>query len=232
MHAFIVSGSTKQDRETRVRLLLSEWKINQFSVVTVEPKMDESVGVEDIRRFAHAIRLAPAKGSLQAGIFYDAHFMTTHAQNALLKLLEEPPPSVRIILETAQPDSLITTIHSRCVHIRANEFPASRLDNTRAPKAFRLDQWNLSGKTLAALSEYGASKEAARQFLLATLKAFAQSPEYSHNHGGLRSVAARALTRLLLALSYCESNVHPQLAIDSLLFDDIHADSSTTETFL
>ena len=57
-------------------------------------------------------------------IFVDAHAMREEAQNALLKLVEEPPAHVAVIFATANPDSLLYTIRSRCQRVRF--FPLKR----------------------------------------------------------------------------------------------------------
>lgn len=56
----------------------------------------------------------PSRGRARVFIIDDAHSMAWQAQNALLKTLEEPPPSTFLILITAQPDLFLPTIRSRC----------------------------------------------------------------------------------------------------------------------
>jgi len=72
------------------------------------------IGVEkarDVKRFA---QLAPVFGGLKVAIIDEAHRLSTAAQNALLKTLEDPPGRAAILLVSDNPDAMLTTIRSRC----------------------------------------------------------------------------------------------------------------------
>ncbi len=71
------------------------------------------LNVETVRRIAPFLRKTSAEGGWRVVIVDDADLMNTAAQNALLKILEEPPKKVAIILITHRPGALIPTIHSR-----------------------------------------------------------------------------------------------------------------------
>jgi DNA polymerase-3 subunit delta' len=58
-------------------------------------------------------------------IFVDAHTMREEAQNALLKLVEEPPRHVVMVFITTNPDAILYTIRSRCQRIRFTPLPTS-----------------------------------------------------------------------------------------------------------
>lgn len=69
--------------------------------------------IEDIRELHFAVRAAPPDGETLA-VISDAAAMTQQAQNALLKLLEEPRDKLRLILCTKTPELLLDTVRSRC----------------------------------------------------------------------------------------------------------------------
>ena len=71
-------------------------------------------GIDAIREAKAFLSLRSFSGGKRAVIIDDAHKMTEEAQNALLKVLEEPSPSGMLILVTAHPDALLETIVSRC----------------------------------------------------------------------------------------------------------------------
>lgn len=73
-----------------------------------------SIGIEDIRTLKQKIFLKPIKSILKATIIHDAQMLTVEAQNAMLKILEEPPNNTLIILTTNSIENLLTTILSRC----------------------------------------------------------------------------------------------------------------------
>ena len=77
-----------------------------------------SIGIGNIRKVIETVSKHPFEGRRTVVIIFDAHLMTVEAQNAFLKVLEEPPPSSVLILVTGFPDKLLDTVLSRCQHIR------------------------------------------------------------------------------------------------------------------
>lgn len=75
---------------------------------------ETSIGITEIREAIKFLSKKPIQSPNNIVVFYDAHLLTIPAQNALLKVLEEPPANSLIYLVTAQPDQLIPTILSRC----------------------------------------------------------------------------------------------------------------------
>jgi DNA polymerase III subunit delta' len=65
----------------------------------------------------------PTRGRARIFIMEQAESMSTEAQNALLKTLEEPPPSTFLILISSQPQRFLPTIHSRCQSVRFSSLP-------------------------------------------------------------------------------------------------------------
>ncbi|MDE2765753.1 MAG: DNA polymerase III subunit [Chloroflexota bacterium] len=72
------------------------------------------IGIEAVRDIIAAAHLRPYEGKRRVFIIEDAARMSTDAANALLKVLEEPPPDVLIVLLTEHADDLLATIRSRC----------------------------------------------------------------------------------------------------------------------
>ena len=73
-------------------------------------------GVDDARELRERAAFAPARDRYKIFILDEAHMVTTQGFNALLKLVEEPPPHVRFIFATTEPDKVIGTIRSRTHH--------------------------------------------------------------------------------------------------------------------
>lgn len=71
-------------------------------------------GIDEIRDLRESVRVMPAQGKKKVYIIDEVHMLTTEAFNALLKTLEEPPPSVMFILATTEPQKIPSTIISRC----------------------------------------------------------------------------------------------------------------------
>jgi DNA polymerase III delta prime subunit len=82
-----------------------------------------STGIEQIRRVMEKISRQPFSGPRSVVVIMEAHRATTEAQNAFLKILEEPPPSSVIILVTERTDLLLPTVLSRCSEVRFDPLP-------------------------------------------------------------------------------------------------------------
>jgi len=82
----------------------------------IEPD-GESIKVEQIRNFIKKVYEKPVESNKKIYIINDADKMTVAAQNALLKILEEPPVYVIIILIGANEHLFLTTIKSRCIKV-------------------------------------------------------------------------------------------------------------------
>jgi DNA polymerase-3 subunit delta' len=87
-------------------------------VVIVEPGDSGSIKIEPIRDVIISAGYRPFEGRRRVVIINDADAMASSPQNALLKILEEPPPSSVFILVTERPDMLLPTVQSRCQRVR------------------------------------------------------------------------------------------------------------------
>lgn len=81
-------------------------------------------GVEQVRELRDNVRYAPAKSRYKIYIIDEVHMLTTAAFNALLKTLEEPPPHVKFIFATTEPQKVLPTIVSRCQRFDLHRIPA------------------------------------------------------------------------------------------------------------
>ncbi len=87
-------------------------------VIVVEPGESGSIKVDQVRDVIDRAGFRPFEGRRRAVIVDEADAMMPAAQNALLKTLEEPPPSSVFMLVTARPDMLLPTVQSRCPRLR------------------------------------------------------------------------------------------------------------------
>jgi DNA polymerase-3 subunit delta' len=115
---------------------------------TQKPKTE--INVETARKVAPFLRMTSAEGGWRVVIIDDADTMNRNAQNALLKILEEPPKNALLIMVTHRLGAMIPTIRSRC-------------------RAFAFDA--LSAESFGALldREYGAELSADEKQMLAAL---------------------------------------------------------------
>ncbi|MDH5360904.1 MAG: DNA polymerase III subunit gamma/tau [Gammaproteobacteria bacterium] len=71
--------------------------------------------VEDTRELLDNVQYAPTRGRFKVYLIDEVHMLSGHSFNALLKTLEEPPPHVKFLLATTDPQKLPVTILSRCL---------------------------------------------------------------------------------------------------------------------
>ena len=73
-------------------------------------------GVDDARELRERALFAPVRDRYKIFILDEAHMVTQQGFNALLKIVEEPPPHVKFIFATTEPEKVLTTIRSRTHH--------------------------------------------------------------------------------------------------------------------
>src|SRR5579883_2680770 len=81
--------------------------------------------VDDTRELLDNVQYAPTRGRFKVYLIDEVHMLSTHSFNALLKTLEEPPPRVKFLLATTDPQKLPVTVLSRCL-----QFSLKRLSPT------------------------------------------------------------------------------------------------------
>ncbi len=79
---------------------------------------DTRVRIGQMRAIQNALRLGSNEGGWRVAVVADAEWLNVEAQNALLRLLEEPPPSTCLMLVSASASALLATIRSRCQRVR------------------------------------------------------------------------------------------------------------------
>ncbi|UCG14498.1 MAG: DNA polymerase III subunit delta' [Deltaproteobacteria bacterium] len=85
------------------------------------------IKIEQIRSLKRSLRFRPLEGRCRVTVIQNAPNMKAEAANALLKVLEEPPPDNLLILTATESAALIPTIVSRCLHLRFQPLAASDL---------------------------------------------------------------------------------------------------------
>src|SRR6202162_3496915 len=83
--------------------------------------------VDDTRDLLDNVQYAPSRGRYKVYLIDEVHMLSTHSFNALLKTLEEPPPHVKFLLATTDPQKLPVTVLSRCLQFNLKRLPASEI---------------------------------------------------------------------------------------------------------
>ena len=83
--------------------------------------------VEDTRELLDNVQYAPTRGRFKVYLIDEVHMLTGHSFNALLKTLEEPPPHVKFLFATTDPQKLPVTILSRCLQFNLKRMPVDMI---------------------------------------------------------------------------------------------------------
>jgi len=80
-------------------------------------------GVEDMAQLLEKAMYAPSSARFKVYMIDEVHMLTGHAFNAMLKTLEEPPPHIKFILATTDPQKIPVTVLSRCLQFNLKQMP-------------------------------------------------------------------------------------------------------------
>ncbi|WP_028108077.1 DNA polymerase III subunit gamma/tau [Ferrimonas futtsuensis] len=83
--------------------------------------------VDDTREILDNVQYQPVRGRFKVYLIDEVHMLSRHSFNALLKTLEEPPPHVKFLLATTDPQKLPVTVLSRCLQFNLKSLPAERI---------------------------------------------------------------------------------------------------------
>jgi DNA polymerase-3 subunit gamma/tau len=141
-HAFLFTGTRGVGKTTIARILAK--CLNCDTGVTATPcgkcasckEIDEGrfvdllevdaasrTKVDDTRELLENVQYSPTRGRYKVYLIDEVHMLSTHSFNALLKTLEEPPPHVKFLLATTDPQKLPVTVLSRCLQFNLKRLP-------------------------------------------------------------------------------------------------------------
>ena len=237
-HAFLFTGTRGVGKTTISRILAKS--LNCEKGVSAEPcgqcsacrEIDEGrfvdlievdaasrTKVDDTRELLDNVQYTPARGRYKVYLIDEVHMLSTHSFNALLKTLEEPPPHVKFLLATTDPQKLPVTVLSRCLQFNLKRLPqtlivkrlteivtAEKLEHD--PEALRLIAKAAQGSMRDALSlldqliAFGGGKAGAQEArtMLGTI-------EQTHVVELLDALAARDAQRVLNRVAELDERV-------------------------
>ena len=197
---------------------------NYPDVKLLAKKKDKAtLGVEAVKDFREDMFLSSTESEHKIYVIDDAECMTPEAQNALLKVLEEPPKSVIIILLAKECDRILTTIKSRAQYIAMTRFEEGELAHwliQHSPEARTLkstDRSRFDGIIMSADGRLGLAKnllgkrlsdsnEEERSEIIKLIRSMGQKGSYADIHSALsafpskRAELSLSLERLMNAL--------------------------------
>jgi DNA polymerase-3 subunit gamma/tau len=128
--------------------------------------------VEDTRELLDNVQYAPSRGRFKVYLIDEVHMLSKHSFNALLKTLEEPPPHVKFLLATTDPQKLPVTVLSRCLQFNLLALSPLQIEQHLA---FVLGEEQIPFEQSALTMLARAAKGSLRDSLSLTDQAIAQS---------------------------------------------------------
>lgn len=217
MQSLIIVGDREKTKEKILEIALKE-KISNFDIQIIET--EKALGIPDVRLLQKKIFLTPVKGDKKI-IAIEAFFgATNEAQNALLKVFEEPPSSTIMILAVNSTDFILPTIISRCNLIMLSK-KASLTESESDKYADILKQIvnDRVGKGFLYAQNFGKNKEEATIFLenlIVSAHRMLEKEDRELNQQKLRKILKQIQKSYNLIKT---TNVNIRFALENLFLD-------------
>jgi DNA polymerase-3 subunit gamma/tau len=219
-HAFLFTGTRGVGKTTVARILAKS--LNCETGVSANPcgvcaacrEIDEGrfvdlievdaasrTKVDDTRELLDNVQYAPTRGRYKVYLIDEVHMLSNHSFNALLKTLEEPPPHVKFLLATTDPQKLPVTVLSRCLQFSLKRLSANLIgERLKFIAAAENLEFEPSAVALLARAAEGSMRDALS--LMDQLIAFGGGALSEANTRSMLGTIDRGhVTRILEALS-------------------------------
>jgi len=145
-HAYLFSGTRGVGKTTIARIFAKSLNCEQGissepcgecsscqeidqgrSVDLIEIDAASRTGVDDMRELLDNVQYAPTRSRFKIYLIDEVHMLSKHSFNALLKTLEEPPPHIKFLLATTDPQKVPVTVLSRCLQFSLKRMSKSQI---------------------------------------------------------------------------------------------------------
>ena len=145
-HAYLFSGTRGVGKTTIARIFAKSLNCEQGissepcgecsscsevdqgrSVDLIEIDAASRTGVDDMRELLDNVQYAPTRSRFKIYLIDEVHMLSKHSFNALLKTLEEPPPHIKFLLATTDPQKVPVTVLSRCLQFNLKRMSKAQI---------------------------------------------------------------------------------------------------------
>jgi len=218
MTSYIIIAKKPETREKYALDITKKHHIDPFDITFIQT--EGTIGIEEVRNLQKNVMFTPIKSSSKAAIIKNAHKVSVEAQNALLKLLEEPPLHTYIILTAETGNNFLPTILSRCTIINITQEQTFSEDEKAKwiKQLHAIFQFTIAEKLILA-ETVGKDKETALSWL-EQLTLAAHEKMLTVNSEKDKQTYCLFITKLQRMYSIIKStNVNPRFAMENLFLD-------------
>lgn len=147
-HAFLLHGQTGCGKTTIARIIAKELGCSGSDYREVDSA--DFRGIDTIREIRKNSQYQAMESTCRVWVLDECHKLSNDAQNALLKILEDPPPHVYFILCTTDPQKLIATVKGRCSQFQVNLLTDAQMEKLLR-KIVRYEQQRMSQEVYDAI---------------------------------------------------------------------------------
>ncbi|MBI5044492.1 MAG: hypothetical protein HZC02_01060 [Candidatus Levybacteria bacterium] len=223
MNSFIITGNNLLLMEEKVQEICQKYTISSFDITAIKPD-GTSLGIDDVKKMQTKAYLKPLKGDHKAIVLHNAENLTIPAQNAMLKLLEEPPANTLIFLLTNNVYDLLPTIISRVqiLSVAASQHEISDDEKKEIIKRFHTWQMQTIPDALKTAEQMTKDKEKTLKTLEDSLRLGSEElrKEILSEKEGFLSTILPLLQKTYLTLK--NTNANPRLTLEALFLQIIN----------
>jgi len=210
MQSLLFSSPDINTRNSKIEDWIKEKDIKGSDVYRIDN--NDSVKIDQIRALSRYLYHKPMQGEYRAGVLLYADKLTIPAQNAFLKLLEEPPKTAYILLGARASKQLLPTIISRCLVI---DIPVAQHKSKHAKEIEQLFD-NMEVKAIFEnAATFGKTKEVAEDYLQELLLYIQNKIKTEKDSKELQNHAKLA-RKVNLSLGMLSVNVNPRQVLENL----------------
>lgn len=213
----IIGGTPEKRRQEAIKL--RDTRLGKpIDTISIPPNEDVSIKIEHVREVQQNVSLRPLVSKVKTVIFFEMERASMETQHALLKLLEEPPSFVLIIMTAAKKESLLPTILSRTI-IQKIRNTTEDFDWAKHYTVLQ-DTLNEEDKKFSHGSEFD-TKEKAIDWLQTTLTSLHQKLLYDHSkQKAINQPYVQFIKKTNRALNTLQTtNTNPRLLMENLLLE-------------
>lgn len=208
MQTYLLITANQKEANKEILKFKKKLDISDFDINIIEP--DPSISIADIRNITHTVSRKAVAGQNRLMVIKGMDSATNEAQNALLKLLEEPQKNLYLILIAQSTDKLLPTVQSRCQIIKITETGKTK------KTAILAEILMLSpGEKLLFLSKKISDRETAEKFIQNIINELEDQLKENTNQMPTGQISDM-LGKAIKAKNMMDGNVNYKLILDVL----------------